>query len=132
MESAIKKNSGWMFKTPGIPTWMTIFALILFALGAVLGISAFIGQGAEPFMNASWGGRHLGIGVAAGLAVLLRSPSAYFVIFAASVIQNLGDLIAEVSKAEPSMGPIVGVLLFTTLSIAGCIWALKARRAGNS
>ena len=63
-----------MLKTAGIPMWVTIFALIVLALGCVLGLMAMLGQGSEPFMNASWGGRSIGLGFAAGVAVLLKSP----------------------------------------------------------
>ena len=97
---------GGFLRAPGIPLWTTIFAGVLFLVGCAIGIPAILGQGAdiEPLVNASIGGRSLGIGVAAGLAVFLRSPSAYLVVFVGSVVRDIGDLVTELSRTDPSTG----------------------------
>ena len=45
-----------MSKTAGLPMWVTVFALIVFAFGCVLGLMAMFGQGMDgmdPTMNVS-------------------------------------------------------------------------------
>ena len=68
--------------------WVTIFALIVFVLGSALGLMAMFGQGMDPTMNVSWGGRSLGLGLAAGVAVFLKSPNAYIAAFVGGLGRN--------------------------------------------
>ena len=94
-------------RTAGVPIWVTIFALIVFLLGCALGLMAIFGQGMDKSMGVSWGGRHLRLGLAAGVAVLFKSPTAYMAAFAGGVGRDLGDLIAHVGKPEPGIGVLV-------------------------
>ncbi len=119
-----------MLKTAGIPMWVTIFALIVFVLGCALGLTAMFGQGMkgmDPSMNVSWGGRHLGLGLAAGVAVFLKSPTAYIAAFVGGVGRDLGDLIAHVGKSETNIGVIVGIVVFLIAGVLGIMAANKAR-----
>lgn len=116
-----------MLKTPGLPIWVTIFALIVFALACVLGVMALAGSGADPNMTVSWGGRTLGLGLAAGLAVALKSPAAYIVAFAGGLAREAGDLLAHLAAPESSIGVLVGIVVFFVAGVLGIIAALKAR-----
>ena len=69
----------------------------------------------------------MGIGVAAGLAVFLRSPSAYLVVFVGSVVRDIGDLVTELSRTDPSTGILGGISVFTIVGILGAVAANKAR-----
>ena len=122
-----------MLKTVGIPMWVTIFALIVFVLGCGLGLvamfdqGAMLGQGVVPSISASWGGRSLGLGLAAGVAVFLKSPIAYMAAFAGGLGRDLGDLIAELSKSETSIGVTAGIVVFFVAGVLGIMAANKAR-----
>lgn len=112
-----------MLKTPGIPLWVTIFALLLLGTGVGVGIMTF----ANPDMGPSMAGRTLGLGLAAGLAVFLKSPAAYLLAFIAGIPREIGDILAELSKAEPSYQVIGFIALFLILGLAGAYYANKAR-----
>ena len=121
-------------KTPGIPLWVTLFALLTFVFGAVLGLMAFFGpmpgfENVDPSLAASWGGRALGIGLAALLAVFLRSPDAYIVAFAAGAFRDIGDIVGEFGRPQPSMGVLVVTFLFLAICIYGISVAFKARKS---
>ena len=109
--------------------WVTVFALIVFGLGCVLGLMAMFGQGTDvnPLMNVSWGGRHLGLGLAAGVAVFLKSPTAYIAAFVGGLGRDLGDAIAELGKSETNIGIIVGIVVFLIAGVLGIMAANKAR-----
>jgi hypothetical protein len=118
-----------MLKTPGIPMWVTIYALIVFVVGS-LGLMAMLGpamEGMNSSMSISWGGRHFGLGLAAGVAVLLKNPNAYIAAFVGGVGRDLGDLIAHLGKSEPSIGVLVGIVVFLIAGVLGIMAAYKAR-----
>ena len=117
-----------MLKTDGIPMWVTLFALIVLVFGCVLGLTAMLGRGMDPLMSVPWGGRHLGLGFAAGAAVLLKSPTAYIAAFIGGASRDVGDLIAELGKSEPSAGILIGILVFLIPGILGILAANRARR----
>lgn len=122
-------------KTAGIPIWVTIFALIVFVFGCGVALMAFLGQGMDPSlstaMSISWGGRQLGLGLAAGIAVLLKTPSAYIAAFVGGVGRDLGDLTAELSKMEPNQGVVLGIVAFLVPGLLGIWFANKARTASQ-
>ncbi len=132
-----------MLKTAGIPTWVTLFALIVFAAYCALGLMAMFGQSfgrdmvfgrgfgqdVKPWMSMAWGGRTLGLGLAAGVAVFLKSQTAYIAGFAGVVGGELGNLIGEIGKPEPKIGVIVGVVVFLVGGLLGILAANKARKA---
>ena len=92
-----------MLKTAGIPMWVTIFALIVLVMGCVTGLMIMFGPGPDPSMSSamkfSLGGRQLGLGLAAGAAVLLYSPNAYLAVFVGGLGRDLADLIAAAVKS---------------------------------
>jgi len=121
-----------MLRTAGLPLWVTLWALIVLAFGLVLGVSAMFGaglDGMENSMSVSWGGRHLGLGLVAGAAVLLRSPSAYVAAFIGCIARDLGDLFAELGKADPNKGVIVGISVFLLISVIALATAIRTRNA---
>ncbi len=112
-----------MFKTNGIPMWVTIFALVVLLTNIAAGVMAF----GDPAMGIPLGGRSIGLGLAAGAAVFLKSPAAYVIAFLAGIARDLGDLFGELAKPETSMGVVVFVTLFLILGTVGLIMANKAR-----
>ena len=135
-----------MLKTAGIPTWITLFALIVFLAYCALGLMAMFGQGfgrdmvfgqgfgqdVKPWMSIAWGGRTLGLGLAAAVAVFLKSPTAYIAAFVGVVSGELGNLIGELGKSESKIGVIVGVAVFLVGGVLGTLAANKARQGLTS
>jgi hypothetical protein len=121
-----------MLKTAGIPMWVTIFALIVLVVGCALGLMAMFGQVMEPSMSVSWGGRHLGLGLAAGVAVFLKSPTAYIAAFVGGVGRDVGDLIAHLGKSETGIGVVIGIVVFLIAGVLGIMAANKARKTLTS
>ncbi len=78
-------------------------------------------------MSIALGGRQLGLGLAAGVAVLLKSPAAYIAAFVGGVGRDVGDLIAHVGKSEPTIGVMVGIVVFLIAGVLGIRAANKAR-----
>ena len=119
-----------MLKTDGIPTWVTVFALIAFLMGCASGLAGVFSQGMEGInesMSISWGGRSIGLGLAAGLAVYLKHPTAYIVAFIGGMGRDLGDLAGELSKQDPAKGIVLFLVVFLILETLGIIAAQKAR-----
>jgi hypothetical protein len=90
------------------------------------------GQVMEPSMSVSWGGRHLGLGLAAGVAVFLKSPTAYIAAFVGGVGRDVGDLFAHLGKSETSIGVVIGIVVFLIAGVLGIMAANKARKTLTS
>lgn len=116
-----------MLKTKGIPLWVTIFTLIVSVMGFVFGLLAIFGHGFNPEMTISWGGRSLGLGVVAAVALSLKSPTTYIAAFAGGLCIELGDFISALKKPEPNTAMIIFIFIFTALYILGIVSAAKAR-----
>jgi len=89
-------------------------------LGCALGLMAIFGQGMEGMdksMSASW----------AGVAVLLKNPTAYMAAFACGLGRDLGDPIAHVGKPEPGIGVLV-IVVFLIADVLSILAANKARK----
>jgi len=121
-----------MLRTAGIPMWVTAFALIVLVLGCLLGGMAILGLAMEPAMTASWGGRHLGLGLAAGLAVFLRSPNAYLAALVGGIGRDAGDLVGHLAKPGASLGVLIGIVVFLIVGVLGVVAAARARRHGTA
>ena len=81
-------------------------------------------------MSASWGGRHLGLGLAAGAAVLLKSPTAYIAAFVGGVgrdVADVGDLIGHLGLPETEIGIVLGIAVFLIPGVLGIVVANRAR-----
>lgn len=132
MESALQQNkqNKSMLRTAGIPMWVTIFALAVFAMGCASGLAAIFSQGMDGMnspMSISWGGRSVGLGLAAGVAVFLKNPNAYIVAFVGGLGRDLFDLIGTFGKSELNIGVIVFLVVFLIAGVLGIIAANKAR-----
>lgn len=117
--------------TIAIPLWVTIFALIICILGGALGVMTLFVQ-TDPGMTVSWGGRTIGLAVVTGMAVYFKSPILYMGAFAGGIARDFGDLIAEMSKIDSSIGVTVGSVLFIILGIGGFIAANVSRKSQNN
>ena len=121
-------------KANGIPSWITIIAIILglFCLaGGVMGlidptsVTDYV-VGADN-LAAAWAGRMAATGFALVVAVYLRNANAYAVAFAASIFRELGDLVAATSgTAEGFPLPVVVIVLL--VDIAAFVISLQAAR----
>lgn len=123
-----------MLRTAGIPMWVTAFALLVCVLSSVLGLMAMFGprmEGMDSTMSVSWGGRSLGLGLAAGIAVLLKNPAAYIAAFVGGLGRDLGDLIAELGKSEVDIGIVVGIVVFFIVGFLGIMVANNALVKGD-
>lgn len=123
-----------MLKTAGIPIWVTIFALIAFLVGCASGLVIVFSQGMEGInesMSISWGARNIGLGLAAGVAMLLKSPGAYIVAFVGGLSRDLGDLAGGISKSEPNIGVVLFLVVFLIAGVLGTMAASKARNVSN-
>lgn len=119
-----------MLKTAGIRMWVTIFALIAFLMGCASGLAGVFSAGMEGInapMSISWGGRSIALGLAAGAAVFLKSPSAYIVAFIGGMGRDLGDLAGQFSKPAQDIGVILFLVVFLTAGVLGIMAASKAR-----
>jgi len=129
-------------KPPGISTWVTISALISFVIGSISGVMATFGywpaagQGfAQNFdqdvyraVGASWGARTLGLGVIFGVAMPLKSSSAYVVALVGGLGRDRGGIPGELNKTEPVIGIIVGTLVFFIVGMFGIIASYRAAK----
>lgn len=114
-------------RTPGIPLLLTIALAASAVFGLVAGGAAISGNGMFPFMDAAWGGRSIGAGLVALLAILLRNPTAYLIAFVSSVPREIGDII-QFTALESVDWSIVGVTaVFLIFWIVGSIVAFRAR-----
>ena len=78
-------------------------------------------------MKLSLGGRQLGLGLAAGAAVFLKTPNATIAAFVGGLGRDVAGLIAGLRKSEPSMGIIVAIAAFFIVGVLGIFYANKAR-----
>ena len=67
------------------------------------------------------------MGLAAGVAVFLKSPPVYIAAFVGGLGRDLGDLMAELGKSETNIGIIVGIVVFLIPGVLGIMAANKAR-----
>ena len=116
-----------MLKTDGIPLWVTLFVVVTVILGLGLGVMAFLGVAQDSSMTGPWGGRSVGLGVVAALAVLMKSPATYVAALAGGVCRDVGDLVGEFARPERSTAVIAGVLAFMVIGPA-CLWISNRAR----
>ena len=110
--------------------WVTLFALIAFAMACASGLAGVFSQGMEGInesMSISWGGRSIGLGLTAGVAVFLKSPHAYMVAFIGGLARDLGDLAGSFTKPDLQIGVVFFLVVFLIAGGLGTIAANKAR-----
>lgn len=115
-------------KTENIPLWVTLLAIV-FALSAMgLGIMSALGPVPDaPQITAFLGGRSFGIGLVFGLAVIFKSPAVYTAAFLAGFAREIGDMLGEFAKLEPSMNVIIMGAGFALVTLFAAYLANKAR-----
>ncbi len=110
------------FSPPGISIWVTVFLWIVIAFGFVLGVPAIFGAGMMETHTVGWGGRELGIGVAALVAAMLRNAYAYLIVFLAGIFRELSDALEALAQMPPNLDSAAGISVFTLIG-ALCAWA---------
>ena len=113
-------------RTPGIPLWITIVTALLAIAGGLAGVAAVLGHGMEPFMNAAWGGRGLGLSVIAGFVIWMKNPLAYLALFIAAIIRELADLVQLSWAAEFDWSLGVPALILLIVWSVGIYYSVKA------
>ncbi len=100
---------------PGIPIWVSCYANLLAVVGVALGIRGLLDattagnyvEGANA-MAGAWAGRTLGLGLATGVAVLLRSNAALSVAFLGPFFREFGDIVGTPTGIGGTVGVLVG------------------------
>ena len=113
-------------KTAGIPIWITYVLLLTVALGVVFGVMALVGAGMDPSQNVSWGGRNLGLGLVAAVAIWLKSPIAYIAAFVGGMGRELGDFISSF-QGEAINWPIAILAAFMFV-----VWVIGIKHANEA
>ena len=120
-----------------IPLVITLFAILVGAMGTFLGVMALIDptsaigfiDGADV-MALSWGGRNLGLGVALLAAVALRNASGYTVAFAGSIFREVADIIASLN-GDTGFG-VTMLAVFVGIEIICLAFSVRAARSDLS
>lgn len=116
-------------KAEGIPFWITLLLMLIVVFGFGMGVPALLGQGLMETHTIGWGGRQLGIAVGSILAILLRNPVGYVIVFTCHAFKETGDLIEAVSASGPDMATLLGFALFIGLELVALWYSYKALRA---
>ncbi len=114
------------FSADGVPSWVTIVAVVFGFFGVVLGLITMIDPGFQnipgdaTFLGHQLGGRSMGLGVVMIAAIILRQRAGYLVGFIAGLFRDLGDLIA--GFGDGPISPIVPVIMMGVGIY--CIWSI--------
>ncbi len=130
----------------GIPTWVAGWVVILALAGVALGLLELLNPGSSGVLSIdtdlesgavaarSWGGRSLGLGVAAVVALLLRERGAFGVALAGAIAREGSDLYAAIAESQgfidyalPAVMGAIDVVAF--LGVIGSAWT--SRRSKN-
>lgn len=68
-----------------------------------------------------WGGRELGVAVGAIMALFMRSPIAYLIIFVIGTFRELSDLLEALDETPANTTSAVSVGVFLVIGIV-CAW----------
>ncbi len=104
-------------RAAGVPVWVTIFAIVMGALGLAFGVAALIDPASLFFTEADdalgqrWAGRQLGLGIVTIGAVVMRSRSVYVLALLAGIARELGDLVAAVTDDFTTVPAITFILI---------------------
>lgn len=117
-----------MPKTPGLPAWVTWFALTVFFVGSVNGLAALAGWNGDPALSPAVGGRMLGVAMIAGLAVFTRSRHIYLAAFMAGVAASIGDVLTEAARPVPTLANGGIALAFLGIGLLALMTTIRAGR----
>ncbi|MGI3187416.1 hypothetical protein [Nioella aestuarii] len=113
-------------KVEGIPIWVSLFLMLIVAVGIGLGVPAMIGQGLMETHSIGWGGRQLGIAVGSILAITYRSQIGYLIVFTCAVFKEISDLIEVLSMPDPGVGMVLGFAPFIALELVALWYSYRA------
>lgn len=130
--------------TKGTPVWVLIYLAILAAVGIGIGVfelvidpGSFLGLDVladkAEYAARGWGGRNLGLGVAAALALLLRDRGGMAVALAGAIAREVSDVYtAFVVESEgwssailPAVMLAIDVVAFG--AVIGSAWKNRSR-----
>ncbi len=121
-------------KAPSIPIAVTAYLCLVIAIGVVLGTPALFGGGLMETHTVGWGGRELGIAIAAIIALILRSPAAYLVIFVAGIFREVSDALEALAETPANMMSAAMISVFIVLGLI-CAWfsyrAVQSAKEGS-
>ncbi|NNE94951.1 MAG: hypothetical protein HKN24_02890 [Acidimicrobiales bacterium] len=106
-------------KAAGVPTWVTVLAILIAAVGTIIGAVSLLNPSTAEvpsYFERAYGGRNIAIAVALGVAVVLRSRAAYLAGFAGGLFREIGDIASGFDQGE-NRSVIVGAV-FLSLGLA--------------
>lgn len=110
-------------KAPGVPTWVSVFAIFMTVTGIVVGVVALVDPSIFPFsdghlaLGRRWAGRNLGLAVVTAGAVALRQSSAYVLALAGGIAREVGDLAAAATEGDST----IPALLFIAIGLSAIV-----------
>lgn len=122
-------------KAEGVPLVITIFLILMGVGGTVIGIQAIADPtaaidfvpGADD-IGTAWGGRNLGLGLAALAAVAMRNVNGYVVALVGGICRELSDVIVSVSDGGSLNVPFAVIMVVEIGFLALCVMnAIKLR-----
>lgn len=120
-------------KPQGISIFVTAFGALIAVMGTIFGVSALMDPSAAigyiegaDFMALSWAGRNLGLAVAMGVALWMRTASAYVIVFIGSLCREIGDVLGAFGTGNTEMVPmLIGFLVADLICLAFSVRAMR-------
>jgi hypothetical protein len=103
-----------------------LYLCLIILIGVALGVPALIGNGLMEPHTVGWGGRELGIAVGAILALILRSPAAYFVIFVIGIFREISDVLEALAETPTNTTSALMIAVFIVLGAISAWFSYRA------
>lgn len=115
------------FKPQGFHNGVFLYAIVTALIGIGIGVPALAGLGSFSPLEATigWGGRELGLGVVAVVAIYSRQSGAYLALFAGGTFRELSDIL-ELLHSDAGIGLLASGLVTLALDIICTIYSYKA------
>ncbi|MGB5759558.1 MAG: hypothetical protein WBM50_21775 [Acidimicrobiales bacterium] len=111
-------------RAAGVPTWVTIFAILIAVGGTLLGLASLLNPSeadVPTYFERAYGGRNIGVAIVLGVAVVLRARAAYIAGLVGGLFRDLGDLMRGNDEEVTSMAIVGAVFMFLGLAALGDI-----------
>ena len=105
-------------RTAGVPTWVTISAILIAVAGTLLGLASLLNPGeadVPTYFERAYGGRNIGIAIVSGVAVVLRARAAHIAGLVGGLFRDLGDIMRGIDEEVTSMAIVGAVFMLLGL-----------------